>query len=110
MNEKWSVKRYFRSAYHLSVNGIIERHYRTIKAVAEKSQISPQEAVFWYNMALKTGQDEVSVPRMVTSTSHNGKSRKGANKNHIRRGSVGETTQCSVYYTLGKRNSDQGVI
>ena len=42
--------------------GIIKRHHRTIKAVAEKNKILPQEAVFWYNMAPKTGQDEASVP------------------------------------------------
>ena len=45
-----------------AATGVIERHHQTIKAVAEKSQISPQEAVFWYNMAPKTGQEEASVP------------------------------------------------
>ena len=44
--EKLGVKQYFRSAYRQSGNGIIERNHRTIKAVAERSRISPQEAVF----------------------------------------------------------------
>ena len=39
LREKWGVRRYFRSAYHPSSNGIVERHHHTIKAVAEKSQI-----------------------------------------------------------------------
>lgn len=59
---KWNVGLYFRAAYRPSGNGIIERHHRTIKAVASRSQISPQEAVFWYNMMPKAGQDENSVP------------------------------------------------
>ena len=49
--EKWGVKQYFRSTYRQSGNGIIERNHWTVKAVAERSWISPQEAVFWYNMA-----------------------------------------------------------
>ena len=60
--KKWGVRRYFRFAYCLSCNGIIERHHQPIKAVAKKSQISPQEAVFWYNMVPQTGQDEASLP------------------------------------------------
>lgn len=43
---KWSVRRFFRAAYRQSRNGIVTNHHRTIKAVAEKNQISPEEVVF----------------------------------------------------------------
>ena len=66
--EKWGVKQYFRSAYRQSGNRIIERNHRTIKAVAERSQISPQVTVFWYNMAPKNGRDETSVPHKSVFT------------------------------------------
>lgn len=56
---EWNARLYFRVAYHSSGNGIIERHHCTIKAVASGSQILPQEVVFWYNMAPKTGQDDI---------------------------------------------------
>ena len=39
--EEWDVNQYFRSVYHQSGNGIIERNHRTIKAGAERSRISP---------------------------------------------------------------------
>ena len=63
MLDKWNVKRCFRAAYRPSGNGIVERHHRTIKALAERGAISPLEAVFWYNMSPRTGQDESSVPQ-----------------------------------------------
>ena len=62
MCEKWGVRRFFLAAYRPSRNGIVERQHRTIKAVAGRAQISPQEAVSWYNMSPKIGQDEVSGP------------------------------------------------
>ena len=75
--EKWGVKQYFRSAYRQSGNGIRERNHRTIKAVGERSRISPQEAVFWNNMAPKNGQDhatEVRIyVRVATSVGQNGR-------------------------------------
>ena len=60
--DNWSVRRFFRAAYHPSGNGIVERHHRTIKAMAERGSISPMEAVFWYNMSPRAGQAENSLP------------------------------------------------
>ena len=59
----WSVRRFFRAAYRPSGNGIVERHHRTIKAMAVRGSISPMEAVFWYNMSPRAGQAENSVPQ-----------------------------------------------
>ncbi|KAF2360595.1 Reverse transcriptase RNA-dependent DNA polymerase [Trinorchestia longiramus] len=42
-------------------NGIVERHHRTVKAIAERGRISPIEAVYWYNSTPRSGQDELSV-------------------------------------------------
>ena len=61
--DKWGVRCFFRAAYRLSGYWIVERHHRTIKVLAEKSGISQQEAVFWYNLSLKTGQKVDSVPQ-----------------------------------------------
>ena len=63
MLDKWNVGRYFRAAYRPSGNGIVERHHRTIKALAERGQITPMEAVFWYNLAPRSGLDETTVPQ-----------------------------------------------
>ena len=63
MLDKWNVSRYFRAAYRPSGNGIVERHHRTIKALAERGQITPMEAVYWYNMAPRSGLDETTVPQ-----------------------------------------------
>ena len=60
--DKWGVRQFFRAAYRPSGNGIVERHHRTIKAAAERSHITPMEAVFWYNMSPKSGQNETTVP------------------------------------------------
>lgn len=60
---KWNVQRFFRAAYRPEGNGIIERHHRTIKTMAERGGISPLQAVFWYNMSPRSGQDEQSVPQ-----------------------------------------------
>lgn len=65
MNEllaKWGVQPYYRAAYRPSGNGIVERNHRTVKAVAEKSGVNPMEAVYWYNMSPRNGQDESSIP------------------------------------------------
>ena len=59
----WKVCARFRAAYRPSGNGIVERHHRTIKAMAERGNMSPMRAVFWYNMSPRTGQDERSVPQ-----------------------------------------------
>ena len=63
MFDKWKVKRFFRAAYRPGGNGIVERHHRTIKAIAERGRISPAEAVFWYNVSPRAGQSEDSVPQ-----------------------------------------------
>ncbi|GAB1602697.1 hypothetical protein Ahia01_000549600 [Argonauta hians] len=60
--ERWKVRPYYRAAYRPNGNGIVERNHRTIKAMAERSQISPQEAVFWYNMTPRVGQADETVP------------------------------------------------
>ena len=61
--DNWSVRRFFRAAYRPSGNGIVERHHRTIKAMAERGNISPMEAVFWYNMSPRAGQADNSAPQ-----------------------------------------------
>ena len=40
----------------------MERHHQTVKAIAERGGISPEEATFWYNMAPKVGQRDDTVP------------------------------------------------
>ena len=62
MLKKWKIRRYYRAAYRLGGNGIVERHHRTVKAIAERGGISPEEATFWYNMAPKVGQRDDTVP------------------------------------------------
>lgn len=61
--DRWNVRRFFRAAYRPSGNGIVERHHRTIKAMAERGQVTPMEAVFWYNISPRSGQDERTVPQ-----------------------------------------------
>ena len=63
MLDKWNVRRFFRAAYRPGGNGIVERHHRTIKALAERGNISPIQAVFWYNLTPRSGLDENSVPQ-----------------------------------------------
>ena len=55
--------RFFRAAYRPSGNGIVERHHRTIKAMAERARVGPEEAVFWYNLSPRSGQDERTIPQ-----------------------------------------------
>ena len=63
MLSRWNIVRVFRAAYRPEGNGIVERHHRTIKAIAERGGISPIEAVYWYNSTPRSGQDESSVPQ-----------------------------------------------
>ena len=63
MLDTWGVRCFFRAAYRPSGNGIVERHHQTVKVLAERSGISPQEAVFWYNLTPKTGQKVDSMPQ-----------------------------------------------
>ena len=60
---RWYVRPCFRAAYRPSGNGIVERHHRTIKAIAERGGINPIEAVFWYNMSPRSGQNASTVPQ-----------------------------------------------
>ena len=57
------MRPFFRAAYRPSGNGIVERHHRTIKAMAERGGITPSEAVFWYNLSPRSGQNADSVPQ-----------------------------------------------
>lgn len=59
------MRPFFRAAYRPSGNGIVERHHRTIKAMAERGRITPAEAVFWYNMSPRSGQNVDSVPQRL---------------------------------------------
>ena len=52
--DKWNVRHYFRVACRPSGNGTVERHHHTIKTLAERGQVKPEEAVFWY-MSPRTG-------------------------------------------------------
>ncbi|XP_076056355.1 uncharacterized protein LOC143034304 [Oratosquilla oratoria] len=61
--DKWKTRRFFRAAYRPSGNGIVERHHRTIKAIAERARIPPTEAIFWYHISPRSGQDDRSVPQ-----------------------------------------------
>ena len=58
----WKVNSYFRAAYRASGNGIIERNHRTIKSIVERSNITPQEAVFWYNITPRS-HDQHLIPQ-----------------------------------------------
>lgn len=64
----WGVEPYYRAAYRAGGNGIVERHHRTIKAMAERMMRSPVEAVYWYNVAPKDGQNGDSVPAKAVHT------------------------------------------
>ena len=68
MLSKWGVRSYYRAAYRASGNGIVERHHRTIKAMAERLEKNPIEAVYWYNVSPKYGQREDSVPQSAVHT------------------------------------------
>ena len=61
MLKKWKIRSYYRAANRPGGNGIVERHHRTVKAIAERGGISPEEATFWYNMAPKVGQKDDTV-------------------------------------------------
>ena len=62
--DRWKVSALFRAAYRPCGNGIVERHHRTVKALAEKAGITPMEAVFWYNVTPRCGVDPGSVPQL----------------------------------------------
>jgi len=68
MLERWGVMSIYRAAWRPSGNGIVERHHRTIKAMAERMRSSPIEAVYWYNVTPKDGQKDESVPHRSVCT------------------------------------------
>ena len=59
---KWSVKIDYRCAHRPSTNGIVERCHRTIKRIAERSNIAIAEAVYWYNIGPKRRKDGIKSP------------------------------------------------
>ena len=60
--QEWNVHRRYRAAYRPSGNGIVERHHRTVKALAERNGKGPLWTVFWYNLAAKKGTEGESSP------------------------------------------------
>ena len=61
--QHWNIGTFYRAAYRPSGNSIVERNHRTVKSLAERSAIDPEEAVFWYNISPKKSQKEESVPQ-----------------------------------------------
>ena len=59
---EWGIALRFRAAYAPGGNGIVERNHRTIKRIAERGGITPEEATFWYNVTPRKGTEESSVP------------------------------------------------
>ena len=62
------MKPIYRAAWRPAGNGIVERHHRSIKAMAERGHRNPIEAVYWYNISPKEGQKEDSVPHKAVHT------------------------------------------
>lgn len=60
--EEWGIVLRFRAAYAPGGNGIVERTHRTIKRIAERGQISPELATYWFNMMPRKGLDDGTVP------------------------------------------------
>ena len=60
--DEWGITLRFLAAYALGGNGIVERNHQTIKRIAERGGISPEEATFWYNVTPRKEIEESSVP------------------------------------------------
>ena len=60
--DEWGIALLFRAAYAPGGNGIVERNHGTIKRIAERGGITPEEATFWYNVTPRKGTKESSVP------------------------------------------------
>ena len=58
----WGISLRFRAAYAPGGNGIVERNHRTIKRIAERGAITPEEATFWYNVTPRKEAQAGSVP------------------------------------------------
>jgi transposase InsO family protein/ribonuclease HI len=62
---EWGISLHFWAAYAPSGNGIVERNHRTIKRIAERGAITPEEATFWYNVTPRKNTELSSVPSTV---------------------------------------------
>jgi ribonuclease HI len=62
MCDKWGVHVHFRAAYRPQGNGIIERHHRTIKSMAARSNADVRDIVFWINFCPRNSSDHSSQP------------------------------------------------
>ena len=60
--DMWGIRLRFRAAYAPSGNGIVERNHRTIKRIAARGGISPEEATYWYNVTPRQDGSELTVP------------------------------------------------
>lgn len=60
--KEWCISLRFRAAYAPSGNGIVERNHRTIKRIAARGKISPEEATFWYNVTPRADGSRNTVP------------------------------------------------
>ena len=54
MFDDWKINTYYRVTNRASGNGVIERNHWRTETTAGRSNISPQEAVFWYKISPKT--------------------------------------------------------
>ena len=62
---EWGITLRFSATCALCGNGIVERNHRTIKRIAERGRITPEEATFWYNVTPRKDAEEGSVPSNV---------------------------------------------
>ncbi|XP_067932994.1 uncharacterized protein [Watersipora subatra] len=62
---RWGISLCFQTTYAPGGNGIVERNHRTIKRSAKRGGITPEEAIFWYNVTPRKEMEETSVPSNV---------------------------------------------
>ncbi|KAI0981081.1 hypothetical protein GJ496_010539 [Pomphorhynchus laevis] len=60
--ELWGVHIIYRCANRPCGNGIVERSHRTIKRIVARSNITTEEAIYWYNSSPKEGLCDSSIP------------------------------------------------
>ena len=60
--EEWNVRATFRCANRAQGNGIVERHNRTIKRMAKRSNSTIENAVYWYN---NTVSKSMKIPHLL---------------------------------------------
>ena len=60
--ERWGIRIHYRCAHAASGNGIVERCHRSVKRIAARKRCSIAEAVYWYNIAPKDGDDPSTAP------------------------------------------------